>query len=142
MIVHDGIVDRFADSIDDYPAWLREREENKEKLETVARPAASKQINKKQQRQQQAEQRKRLKPLYDIVKRIDDELGTCRSALSTVEASLADETLYVDAGRKDELQALVREQAQTKAKIDTLEWEWLEASEKLEQATQLDEQTS
>ena len=142
LIVHDGIVDRYADSIDDYPAWLREQEEKKESLSQAAQPTTEKKVTKKQQRQQQAEQRKRLKPLFDKVKHVDDELGSCRSALTELEQNLADESLYSDSTRKDELKTLVREQAETKAKIDTLEWEWLEASEILESAIQKDEQTA
>jgi len=30
LIVHDGIVDRFNRSLDDYPAWLREQEDKSE----------------------------------------------------------------------------------------------------------------
>ena len=46
-----------------------------------------------------------------------------------------DESIYTDPDRKDELMQLVRDQAAAKAAVETLEWEWLEASEKLEQAT-------
>jgi hypothetical protein len=54
--------------------------------------------------------------------------------LEMLEKRLADETLYTDSGRKDELNLIVKEQGSLKSGIDTLEWEWLEASEALEKA--------
>ena len=45
-----------------------------------------------------------------------------------------DETLYGDENRVEELTELVQEQADAKAKIENLEWEWLDASEDLEKA--------
>ena len=62
-------------------------------------------------------------------------LAANRSRLTELETSLADETLYTDSGRKDELTQLVQDQAAVKSTIESLEWEWLEVSEKLEQAT-------
>jgi len=91
--------------------------------------------NKKQQRQEQAQRRQRLKPLYDKVRDTEKKLAACRSKLSDFDARLADEAIYADTDRKDELKQLVQEQVATKADIDSLEWEWLEASEELEKAT-------
>ena len=54
--------------------------------------------------------------------------------LEMLEKCLADETLYTDLARKDELTRMVKEQGSLKSGIDTLEWEWLEASEALEKA--------
>jgi ATP-binding cassette subfamily F protein 3 len=107
LIVHDGLVDRFS-------------------------PAKS--VNKKQQRQEQAQQRQRLKPLHDKVRQVEKELAQSRSTLNQLEVRLADESIYADASRKDELTQLIQEQAAAKSAIESLEWEWLEVSEKLEQA--------
>jgi ATP-binding cassette subfamily F protein 3 len=135
LIVHDGIVDRFNRSLDDYPAWLREQEEKAEQALTKWQESPAKSLNKKQQRQEQAQRRKRLKPLYDKVRDIETDLASNRTRLAEVEASLADEAIYANPDRKDELTQLVREQAAMKAAIESLEWEWLEASEQLEQAS-------
>ena len=43
--------------------------------------------------------------------------------------------MYTDPNRKDELTQLIQDQAAVKSAVESLEWEWLEASEKLEQAT-------
>ena len=132
LIVHDGIVDRFNRSIDDYPAWLKEQEENAEQVATRRQDEPAKQVSKKQQRQEQALRRQRLKPLYDKVKNVEKKLASNRLQLTALDERLADESLYSDANRKHELTRLVKDQAAVKAAIETLEWDWLEASEELE----------
>ena len=135
LIVHDGIVDRFNLSLDDYPAWLREQEEKSEPHEAVRADAPARTVNRKQQRREQAEQRQRLKPLHDKIRELENALASKRSRLAELEARLADEAIYSDANRKDELTRLIKDQAATKSSIEALEWEWLEASEALERAT-------
>ena len=136
LIVHDGIVDRFNLSLDEYPAWLKEQE-LKAGQDLAASPASAvpvKRLNKKQQRQQQAQRRQRLKPMYDKVRDIEQMLGASRSELAKLEECLADETIYTNQERKDELAQLVQDQATAKSELERLEWNWLEASEMLEKA--------
>jgi len=165
LIVHDGMVDRFDRSLDEYPAWLREREDEAERAAAkvqggvvqltgglaVGEPAANRQathaktangdggtdrtVNKKQQRQEQAQRRQRLKPLYDKVRDAEKKLASKRTKLAELEARLADESIYADPSRKRELTQTIQDQAAVKAAIESLEWEWLEASETLEQAS-------
>ena len=134
LIVHDGIVDRFDRSLDDYAAWLREQEEKSGKGVADTNEDAAKSANKKQQRRDQADLRQRLKPLTDKVRKVEKALAENRARLSDLETRLADESLYTEHDRQDELSEVVQEQAATKAAIEALEWEWLEATEKLEQA--------
>ncbi len=135
LIVHDGIVDRFNRSLDEYPAWLRDQEELSEQTAVKWQNGPARTVNKKQQRQEQAQRRQRLKPLYDRVRDVETELAENRSRLTELEARLADESIYLDASRKDELTQLVQDQAAAKSAIESLEWEWIEASENLEQVT-------
>jgi len=135
LIVHDGIVDRFSRSLDEYPAWLREQEELSEQSAVKWQNGPARTVNKKQQRQEQAKRRQRLKPLYDRVRDVETELAENRSRLTELEARLADESIYLDASRKDELTQLVQDQAAAKSAVESLEWEWIEASENLEQVT-------
>ena len=136
LIVHDGIVDRFDRSIDDYPAWLREQEEISEQNAIKWQGGPAKTVNKKQQRQEQAQLRERLKPLSNKVRKIEKDLDAARAKLAEVEAGLADESIYADQGRKDELALLVRDRADSQSSIESFEWQWLEASEELEKAQQ------
>ena len=131
LIVHDGIVDRFNRSIEDYPAWLREQEEKSAPAVVERNDNAAKSVNKKQLRREQAERRKQLKPLRDKVRR-GKEVGRKSTPTHRLETRLADESIYADPNRKDELTQLVKDQAAAKSTIETLEWEWLEASERLE----------
>ncbi len=135
LIVHEGIVDRFNRSLDDYPAWLREQEEKLEQAAAKWQEAPAKSANRKQRRQEQAQERQRLKPLRDRVRHVEKELAASRARLAELESRLTDETMYTDASRKDELTQLIQDQASAKSAIESLEWEWLEASENLEQAT-------
>ena len=134
LIVHDGIVDRFNRSLDDYPAWLKEQEEKAEQATARWQDGPAKTVNRKQQRQEQAQRRQRLKPLQDKVRDVDKELAAQRARLADLDTRLADESLYTDTDRKDDVARLVREQGEARAAIEALEWDWLEASEKLEQA--------
>ncbi len=134
LIVHDGIVDRFKRSLDEYPAWLKEREQRQSDAQREKKEAPTRQVSKKQQRQEQAQRRQRLKPMYDKIRDIEKQLATSRSKLEALEERLADESIYTDQDRKNELTQLVQDQADSKAEIQTLEWNWLEVSEALENA--------
>jgi ATP-binding cassette subfamily F protein 3 len=134
MIVHDGIVDRFNRSLDEYPAWLKEQQASDEQVTVGQTESKSpkRQANRKQQRKVEAERRQRLKPLLDKVRDIENQLATNREKLDTVEKTLADESIYTDSERNAELTDLVKSQATLKSAIGTLEWEWMEASEAVE----------
>ena len=136
LIVHDGIVDRFARSLDEYPAWLKEQQlrEDMDSVEKTGSEKSKPKINRKQQRQQEAQRRQRLKPLFDKVREIEKQLASSREELQSVEKSLTDETIYADPDRKDELTDLIKDQASLKSAIETLEWNWMVASEALEVA--------
>jgi ATP-binding cassette subfamily F protein 3 len=134
LIVHDGIVDRFTRSLDEYPAWLKEQQ-LREGPDTVdSGRGENRQVNRRQQRQLEARRRQRLKPLLDKVREIEKRLASSRKDLESVESDLADENIYSNPDRKDELADLVKEQASLRSAIDTLEWDWMEASELLEDA--------
>ncbi|MGB5512809.1 MAG: ATP-binding cassette domain-containing protein, partial [Woeseiaceae bacterium] len=134
LIVHDGIVDRFNRSLDEYPAWLKERELAQSNADNGSIEAPPEQLTKKQQRQDQAQRRKRLKPLYDKVREIEKQLADSRVELESLQERLTDQSIYTDHERKPELTRLVQDQATKKAEIQALEWSWLEASEALEAA--------
>jgi len=136
LIVHDGVVDRFDRALDEYPAWLKEQQirEGQPDVKSEALAQVSKPPSKKQLRQREAQRRQRLKPLFDKVRTIEQQLNTSRTELETLEKILADQAIYTDPGRKTELADLINEQSSLKSAIDTLEWNWMEASEALETA--------
>lgn len=134
MIVHDGIVDRFNRSLDEYPAWLKEQQASNEPVTVGQTESKSpkRQANRKQQRRNEAERRQHLKPLLDKVRDIENQLATNRERLEVIEKTLADESIYTDSERNAELTDLVKSRATLKSAINTLEWEWMEASEAVE----------
>ncbi len=136
QIVHDGIVDVFNEGLDEYPAWLKDRAQPAATDNTDEAPEGTiaKPLNKKQQRQQDADFRQQQKPLRDAVRRVEKKLDGVRQQLASVEEQLAGEDIYRDASRKEEIRDLIREQSVLKTDISALEDDWLEASEKLEQA--------
>jgi len=80
----------------------------------------------------EAQRRQRLKPLLDQVRNIEQLLAAHRTELEMLDKQLADESLYTDPGRKEEMTEMIKQQGSIKASLETLEWDWLEASEALE----------
>ena len=134
LIVHRGMVERFALGIDDYPGWINEQQRVATDSPDVDSVSTDKVKSRKQQRQQQAHRRQLLKPLYDAACSIEKKLTDCRDKLPDYDRRLADESLYSSADRKDELRQLVQDQAATRQAISKLEDDWLEASDALESA--------
>ena len=136
LIVHDGIVDRFSRSLDEYPAWLKEQQLRESQVNGSDKESQSpaRQASRKQLRQEQARRRARLKPMYDKVREIEEQLASNRTELELLEQRLADETIYTNPERQSELTALVQTQAAVKSTIESLEWNWMDASEALETA--------
>jgi len=134
LVVHNGTVARFTQSLDDYPAWLREQQvnENTAVSTTPGTKSIGRQPSKKQTRRLEAQRRQRLKPLLDRVRNIEKLLANNRTELEKLETQLADRALYTDPDKKEELTSLLRQQGEIKAALETSEWEWLEASEALE----------
>jgi ATP-binding cassette subfamily F protein 3 len=139
LVVHDGTVDRFDQTLDDYPAWLAEQKITAQTASPPARPqghdpAPAPPASKKLQRQLEAQRRLALKPVTDRVRNIERRLADRRTEIEALEKKLADPALYSDPDRTREMTGLVREQASLRAEIESLETQWLDASEALEAA--------
>ena len=132
-IVHNGRLHEFRQSLDEYPNWLRDQDAASVSSHS-GRPQASPASSKKQNRQDEARRRQQLKPHMDIVRKIDRQMIRQRTELVRLEQLLIDESLYSDTSRKEEMRELLLQQAGLKSSLETLEWEWLEASETLEDA--------
>ena len=110
LIVHDGIVDRFTESLDDYPDWLKARQTSDGQPAPTAddNDDATRPATRKQLRQQEAERRRRLKPLHDAVRDVEARLENTRVKLADVELKLSDAALYSRPERKAELPELLK----------------------------------
>ena len=128
LLVHDGMADEYKGDLEDYSRWLLEKRKDSNKAPD--KPAASG-VNKKEQRQQAAELRKKLKPLTQTIKKLESHIAKHEERLGVIEEQLADSQLY-DEANKDTLQKLLREQGELKQNYQQLEEEWLSATEELE----------
>ncbi len=139
-LVADRRVQNYAGDLDDYATWLQKYRQQQSKSRTENTPssvieAADKPVvDKKLQRQQQADQRRKLQPLTKQSKKLEKQLEDKLAEKQTIEEQLTDATLY-DNNQKDQLKQLLERQTTLNQQIVELESEWLSITEQLEELT-------
>ncbi|HDZ15753.1 hypothetical protein LCGC14_1375110 [marine sediment metagenome] len=123
----------FNGDLDDYRQWLLTKDKPEKTSTSVATPN-----NKKQDRQAAAEQRKKMQPLRNAVKKAEQLMDKANEKLADLEQKLADTALYTDAN-KDKLKALLQQQGDLKTQLEQAEMDWFESSEQLEAAEAAEE---
>ena len=149
IIVADGKLQPFDGDLDDYRDWLFKTKLNKadvplpSKNDTASDNASTPSVvnsreDKQERRRLEAEERQRLsalkKPIESRIKRLDEQMAKLNARKESVDARLADPAIYDDAN-KEELKALILDQAYIAKELEQLEGEWLEQHETLEQLT-------
>ncbi len=130
LLIHDGRVDDFPGSLDDYPRWLREQ--SSRTATAVVKPdSAVAEPGRKEQKRLQAEQRRQLQPLREKVRSTEHEMERLHARQTELEHSLADAGIYTEEN-KQRLRRLLLEKSETDNRCQQVEAEWLEASEQLE----------
>ncbi len=135
LLVHEGRVEEFEGSLDDYPDWLaaaqRDVDErtagNGASAGNAARGAAARRARK----QREAEKRRLLAPLRRRMQRCEREIESLQAEKSALEKRLGDTSLYVD-DNKAALQDLLAEQARNRRALEEAELDWLRACDELE----------
>jgi ATP-binding cassette subfamily F protein 3 len=93
-------------------------------------------LNRKEQRRQEAETRQKLahlkKPLQTRITKIEKEMDALNAEKATLDAFVADPASY-NVELKTKLTDALRRQADVAGRLETLEAQWLEAHEELEQ---------
>ncbi len=136
LIVHQGRVEAFAGDLDDYRQYLADQERAYDNgQEEGLAPVSHSAVARKDKRRDEAIRRKRLQPLRKQVQQWEARLDELNQQKQVLESRLADASLY-EAGQKDQLKTLLAEQAELERSLQTVEEEWLLASEALEQAQQ------
>nr|WP_298057707.1 ATP-binding cassette domain-containing protein [uncultured Halomonas sp.] len=137
--VADHRVEPFDGDLEDYRLWLKARlEESRrdsrgEKAERQSQqPSSDSREARKASRKAAAELREKLRPLKKQRDQAEKAMESAQLALEAVEQVLADPTLYTDSTRKAELTKTLSQQAETKARLDEAERQWLSAEESLE----------
>jgi ATP-binding cassette, subfamily F, member 3 len=145
LIVADGKLQPFDGDLDDYRDWLFKTKLGKADaaLPSIAQNAAEKLIaapasreDRQEKRRLEAEERQRLssqkKPIESRIKRLDEQIAKLTARKNQVDARLAEPAVYDDAN-KEELKALILDQAYLAKELEQLETEWLEQQDALEQ---------
>ena len=128
-IVANGRVTDFDGDIDDYQQWLNDDKKQSVKANKVV---SEPQIDKKQQRKEQAELRKKASPLRKQADKFEKLVQQNQDELTTVEAQLADSDIY-QTEHKVKLTDLLKRQASLKQDLETNEMQWLDLEEQIEE---------
>ncbi len=134
LIVHDGRVEEFTETLDDYPTWLAEQAQKRSAGVNTDADDSSNRLSKKELRQAEARRREELKPLLQKVKQAEDAMNRLRMEIEVIEKKLQDDTLYSRPERREELSQLVQQQGQARKQLQEQEEAWLEASEAVDAA--------
>ncbi len=128
LLVDGGQVTPFDGDLEDYRQWVKES--SKEQSHATASPANTPE-NKKQQRQEAAEQRKILQPLRNKLTTLERQIDKLSLELNDIQNQLADSHIY-DENNKSQLTALLAQQATLAPRLAKAEEDWLEVSEHME----------
>ncbi len=130
LLVDGGRVDEFREEVDAYPRWLAERRANGPMPVQRGGDAPST-PGKKARKRLEAEFRQSIQPQLRRQQRLEREMEKLQVQQSETEARMADPALY-DGSAKEQLQALIFDQAKQKKQLEDIEAEWLELSEEIE----------
>ncbi|WP_420475087.1 ATP-binding cassette domain-containing protein [Noviherbaspirillum sp. ST9] len=145
MIVADGKLQAFDGDLDDYRDWLFKTKlgkgdapatsSEKPSAQQSTAAASESREDRQERRRLEAEERQRLsalrKPIESRIKRLDEQMTKLNVRKGDVDARLADPSIYDDAN-KEELKALILDQAYIAKELEQLETEWLEQQDALE----------
>ncbi len=130
LLVDNGQLKPFDDDLDAYRNWLLQSSASGNLDEQVKKP--EKTINRKAQRQQQAEQRKQLQPLKRELQKLEQSMQDLQQQLDEAETALASPEMYQSENR-EQMEALVRQRSELSDTLNAHEENWLLKSEALEQ---------
>ena len=131
-IVMNAAVDEFKQSLDDYPRWLLQQLSETEKP-TEHKQAEHTAAARKQRKRQQAEQRKKLQPLQNALKKTEKAITELGQRQKQLDEALADTSLY-EKQNKAELQEKLKQKHAIDQELEDQEYLWLEISEQIESA--------
>jgi ATP-binding cassette subfamily F protein 3 len=134
LLVDDGRLTPFDGDLDDYKDWLAQRRAEAAAAAQCPDRANHKAARKEERQQAAADRQARLaarRPLLRELEQIDKRLAPWQREKAELDERLADPAIYAS-GQGDELQTLLRRQADLADRIDEAELRWLELHEALE----------
>jgi ATP-binding cassette subfamily F protein 3 len=131
LLVADGKVQVFDGDLDDYRIWMSEHKKSLTDAEVETKYVDSG-LSRKEQRQNEAERRKRLKPLLNKLKKAEQIVEKHHTEQKDLETQLADPEIYSDSN-KNNLKKLLAKKVSVDQALERSEEEWMEMEELLEQ---------
>lgn len=134
--IHKGVFSEFKGDLRDYEKWLSTQtftafdDTGSGAAAAGGADAPRQKLDKKEKRQEAALRRERLAPLKKQERQLEKEIEKAQKKLKDVEASLAEERLYLEEN-KAELNGLILEQGALKAALMRQEDEWLQVQEQI-----------
>ncbi len=129
LLIDAGRATEFDGDLDDYPAWLANR--NRATAAAEATPAAESAQDRKARKRLEAERRQSLAPLKKTAQRWESEVEKLEREKRALDDRLADGSIY-DSSESETLKALLADQAEIKSRLSHAEEQWMEACEALE----------
>ncbi|MFZ7222953.1 ABC transporter ATP-binding protein [Avibacterium avium] len=130
-LVHDGQVEEFKGDLDDYQKWLNEQNSQNQSSGKTESNKESGSQNRKKQKRKEAELRQQLAPLRKSLAQWESKMETLSQKLADIEQQLANGDLY-QAEMKENLTALLKDQAEYKKQLDEVEMGWFAVQEEIE----------
>ena len=131
--IHNGVFSEFKGSIYDYQTWLKQTGQLEKLGKRKEVSVSLNKLDKKEQRQLAAAKRVELAPLYDKVKKFENEMDRIQKELTQIENELSDEALYKEE-KNIKLTETLRRQGKMKAYLETIEVDWFSAQQELEES--------
>ncbi|MFZ7234922.1 ABC transporter ATP-binding protein [Avibacterium avium] len=130
-LVHDGQVEEFKGDLADYQKWLNEQNSQSQASSKTESNKESSSQNRKEQKRKEAELRQQLAPLRKSLAQWESKMEALSQKLADIEQQLANGDLY-QAEMKENLTALLKDQAEYKKQLDEVEMEWFAVQEEIE----------
>ena len=130
ILVADGSAKPFDGDLDDYRQWMTEQKRALADSSDEA-PVSDLGVSRKEQRKQDAEKRKRLKPLLNRLKKSEQAVEKYHAKQKELELQLAEPDIYND-DQKEALKKLLTNKVEVDKALEQAEMEWMELEELLE----------
>jgi len=130
ILVADGSAKPFDGDLDDYRQWMTEQKRALADSSDEA-PVSDLGVSRKEQRKQDAEKRKRLKPLLNRLKKSEQAVEKYHAKQKELELQLAEPDIYND-DQKEALKKLLTNKVEVDKALEQAETEWMELEELLE----------
>jgi len=131
LLVSDGKAQPFDGDLDDYSTWIKDKSKQTDSSTSQTSNNPAIETSRKQQKQQQADQRQRIKPLRDALKKAEKKLDKLYSQQKKLEEQMADSQLY-EKSQKEQLAQLIKEKHLIDKQLEETEEQWLTAQDALE----------